>query len=59
MLIDLLAKMAKIRKFCLANSLLYSPMATWLTITGTQIYVHHFVYVETQFPFFRPIFEAG
>ena len=30
-----LAKMAKIHKFCLANSLLDSPMATWLTLTGT------------------------
>ena len=35
MLIDL-AKMAKIHKFGLANSLLDSPMATWLTITGTR-----------------------
>ena len=34
MLIDL-AKMAKIHKFGLANSLLDSPMATWLTLTGT------------------------
>ena len=34
MLIDL-AKMAKIHKFSLANSLLDSPMATWLTLTGT------------------------
>ena len=33
MLIDL-AKMAKLHKFCLANSLLDSPMATWLPITG-------------------------
>ena len=33
MLIDL-AKMAKIHKFGLANSLLGSPMATWLTLTG-------------------------
>ena len=30
-----LAKMAKIHKFGLANSLLDSPMATWLTLTGT------------------------
>ena len=36
MLIDL-AKMAKIHKFGLANSLLGSPMATWLTLTGTLI----------------------
>ena len=35
MLIDL-AKMAKILKFGLANSLLDSPIATWLTLTGTQ-----------------------
>ena len=34
MFIDL-AKMAKILKFGLANSLLDSPMATWLTLTGT------------------------
>ena len=34
MLIDL-AKMAKIHKFGLANSLLDSPMATWLTLTRT------------------------
>ena len=34
MLIDL-AKMAKIHKLCLANYLLDSPMATWLTLTGT------------------------
>ena len=34
MLIDL-AKMAKIHKFGLANSLLDSPMAAWLTVTGT------------------------
>ena len=34
MLIDL-AKMAKIHEFGLANSLLDSPMATWLTLTGT------------------------
>ena len=34
LLIDL-AKMAKIHKFGLANSLLDSPMATWLTLTGT------------------------
>ena len=27
--------MAKIHKFGLANSLLDSPMATWLTLTGT------------------------
>ena len=33
-LIDL-AKMAQIHTFCLVNSLLDSPMATWLTITGT------------------------
>ena len=31
-----LAKMAKILKFFLANSLLDSQMATWLTITGTS-----------------------
>ena len=36
MLIDL-AKMAKIHKFGLANSLLDSPMATWLTLTGTLV----------------------
>ena len=30
-----LAKMAKIHKFGLANSLLDSPMPTWLTLTGT------------------------
>ena len=36
LLIDL-AKMAKIHKFGLANSLLDSPMATWLTLTGTLI----------------------
>ena len=35
MLIDL-AKMAKINKFGLANSLLDSPMATSLTLTGTM-----------------------
>ena len=34
MLIDL-AKMAKIQKFHLANSLLDSTMATWLTLTVT------------------------
>ena len=34
LLIDL-AKMAKIHKFGLANSLLDSPMATWLTLTVT------------------------
>ena len=34
MLIDL-AKMAKIHKFGLANLVLDSPMATWLTLTGT------------------------
>ena len=34
MLIDL-AKTAKIHKFGLANSLLGSPMATWLTLMGT------------------------
>ena len=34
MLIDK-AKMAKIHKFGLANSLVDSPMATWLTLTGT------------------------
>ena len=34
MLIDL-AKMAKSHTFGLANSLLDSPMATWLTLTGT------------------------
>ncbi len=34
MLIEL-AKLAKIHKFGLANSLLHSPMATWLTLTGT------------------------
>ena len=28
--------MAKIHKFGLANSLLDSPMATWLTLTGTM-----------------------
>ena len=39
MLIDL-AKMAKIHKFCLANSLLDSPMATWLTLTGTLVPVN-------------------
>ncbi len=36
MLIDL-AKMAKIHKFGLANSFVDSPMATWLTLTGTLI----------------------
>ena len=36
LLIDL-AKMAKIHKFGLANSLLDSPMATLLTLTGTLI----------------------
>ena len=36
LLIDL-AKMAKIHKFGLANSLLDSPMATWITLTGTLI----------------------
>ena len=36
MLIDL-AKMAKIHKFGLANSLLDSPMATWLTLTRTLL----------------------
>ena len=30
-----LAKMAKIHKFGLVNFLLDSPMATWLTLTGT------------------------
>ena len=30
--------MAKIHKFGLANSLLDSPMATWLTLTGTLIF---------------------
>ena len=34
MLIDF-AKMAKMDKFCLANSLLDLPMTTWMTITGT------------------------
>ena len=29
--------MAKIHKFVLANSLLDSPMATWLTLTGTLL----------------------
>ena len=37
MLINL-AKMAKIHKFGLANSLLDSPMATWLALTGTLSY---------------------
>ena len=41
MLIDL-AQMAKIHKFCLVNSLLDSPMATWLTLTGTLIYSVYF-----------------
>ena len=45
MLIDL-AKMAKLHKFGLANSLLDSPMATWLSPTGTLqlqfIKLHHF-----------------
>ena len=36
MLIDL-AKMANIHKFGLANSLLGSPMATWLTLAGTLL----------------------
>ena len=35
MLIDL----AKIHKFGLANSLLDSPMATWLTLTGTLLLI--------------------
>ena len=39
LLIDL-AKMAKIHKFGLANSLLDSPMATWLTLMGTLIVWH-------------------
>ena len=30
-----LAKTAKIHKFGLANSVLDSPMGTWLTLTGT------------------------
>ncbi len=30
-----LAKMAKVYTFGLANYLLDSPMATWLTLTGT------------------------
>ena len=34
MVIDL-AKMAKIHKFGLANFLVDSPMATWLSLTGT------------------------
>ena len=29
--------MAKIHKFVLANYLLDSPMATWLTLTGTLL----------------------
>ena len=37
LLIDL-AKMAKIHKFGSANSLLDSPMATLLTLTGTLQY---------------------
>ena len=32
-----LAIIAKIHKFCLANSWLDSPMATWLTLTGTRL----------------------
>ena len=40
MLIDL-AEMAKIHKFGLANSLLDSPLATWLTLTGTLNRVLH------------------
>ena len=42
MLVDL-AKMAKIHKFGLANSLLHSPMATWLTLTGTLPYLSEYV----------------
>ena len=33
-----LARMAKIPKFVLANSLLDQPMATWLTLMGTLDY---------------------
>ena len=37
---EMFAKMARIKQICLANSLLDSPMATWLTITGTLIILY-------------------
>ena len=54
--------MAKVHKFGLANSLLDSPMATWLTVTGTLQYSSLFVLFPLLCPYFhfyvRSIFDA-
>ena len=50
LLIDL-AKMAKIHKFGLANSLLDSPMATLLTLTGTLDGFLRYFLSQSPYPF--------